>query len=77
MMVPPSLSFALHTITSSPSFQSVFNTTLDEYTKHTGNDLTNHLLSIKIESWRSPSDVLGLLQEQAEVFQEFQEGNKN
>jgi hypothetical protein len=76
MTVPPSLTFASHTIASSPSFQSVFNAALDEYTKHTGNDLTNDPLSIKIESWRSPGDVLGLLQEQAEVFREFREGNK-
>jgi hypothetical protein len=77
MTGPRSLSFSSHTIASSPSFQSVFNAALDEYTKHTGNDLTNHPLSIKVESCRSPGDVLGVLQEQAEVFREFREGNKN
>jgi hypothetical protein len=76
MTDPYSLSFASHTITSSPSFQSVFNAALDEYTTHTGNDLTNHPLSTKVESCRSPGDVLGVLQEQAEVFREFREGNK-
>jgi len=70
------LSFASHTIASTPSFQSVFNAALDEYTKHTGKDLTNLPLSIKIESCRSPGDVLGVLQERAKVFREFREGNK-
>ena len=76
MTVPRSLSFASHTIASSPSFQSVFKAALDEYTKHTGNDLTNHPLSIKVESCRSPGDVLDVLEEQAKVFREFREGNK-
>jgi hypothetical protein len=76
MMIPRSLSFASHTIASSPSFQSVFNAALDEYAKHTGNDLVDHPLSIKIESCRSPGDVLVVLQEQAKVFREFREGNK-
>ncbi len=71
-----SLSFASHTIASSPTFQSVFNAALDEYTRHTGNDLANHPLSEKLESCRSPGDVLGVLQEQAKVFREFREGNK-
>ena len=62
---------------SSPSFQSIFNAALDEYTKTTGNDLINHPLSIKIESCRSPDDVLGVLQEQTRVFREFRRGNKN
>ena len=76
MAVTGSLSFASHTIASSPSFQSVFRAALDEYTKHTGNDLTDHSLSIKVESCRSPGDVLGVLEEQAKVFREFREGNK-
>jgi hypothetical protein len=76
MTAPRSLSFSSHTIASSPSFQSVFNAALYEYTKHTENDLINHPLSIKIESCRSPGDVLGVLQEQARVFREFREGNK-
>jgi hypothetical protein len=75
-MVPRSLSFSSHTIAPFPSFQSIFNAALDEYTKHTGNDLTNHPLSIKVESCRSAGDVLGVLQEQAKVFREFREGNK-
>lgn len=71
-----SMSFTRHTTTSSPSFQSVFNTALDEYTKHTGNDLANHPLSTKLDTCKSPSDVLGVLREQAKVFREFREGNK-
>lgn len=76
MAATRSLSFSSHTIASSPSFQSVFNAALDEYTKHTGNDLSNHPLSTKVESCRSPGDVLGVLQEQAKLFREFREGNK-
>ena len=76
MTATRSLSFSSHTISSSPSFQSVFNAALDEYTKHTKNDLTSHPLSIKLDSCRSPDDVLGVLQEQAKVFREFREGNK-
>jgi len=76
MTVPRSLSFSSHTIASSPSFQSVFNAALDEYAEHTGNDLTNHPLSIQVESCRSPGEVFGVLQEQAKDFREFREGNK-
>lgn len=76
MAATHSLSFASHTIAPSPSFQSIFNAALDEYAKHTGNDLINHPLAIKLESCTSPGDVLGVLQEQAKVFREFREGNK-
>jgi hypothetical protein len=76
MALTRSLSFARHTITSFPSFQSVFNAALDEYTKHTGNNLAEHPLSTELESCRSPCDVLDVLREQANVFREFQEGNK-
>jgi len=76
MTDPHSQSFVSHTIASSPSFQSVFNAALDEYTKHTGNNLINHPHSINVESCRSPGDVLGVLQEQAKVFREFRGGNK-
>jgi hypothetical protein len=76
MTATRSLSFSSHTIASPPSFQSVFNAALDEYAKHTGNDLTHHPLSMELESCRSPGDVLGVLQEQAKVFREFREGNK-
>jgi hypothetical protein len=61
---------------SSPSFQSIFDAALDEYTKTTGNELINHPLSIIIESCRSPGDVLDVLQEQTSVFREFRGGNK-
>jgi hypothetical protein len=54
----------------------VFNAALDEYTKHTGNDLANHPLSSKLEACKSPGDVLGVLREQAKIFREFREGNK-
>jgi len=76
MPVTRSLSFTSHTIAYSPSFQSVFNAALDVYTKHTGNELTNHPLSIKVESRNIPGDVLCVLQEQAKVFREFREGNQ-
>lgn len=71
-----SLPFSRLTITSSPSFQSVFNAALDEYIRHTGNDIAEHPLSTELESCRSPCDVLGVLREQANVFREFREGNK-
>jgi hypothetical protein len=61
---------------STPSFQSIINAALDEYTRTTGKDLINHPLSIKFESCRSPDDVRGLLQEQERVFREFRGGNK-
>jgi hypothetical protein len=71
-----SLSYSRHTITSSPSFQLVFKAALDEYIRHTGNDLAEHPLSTELESCRSPCDVLDVLREQAKVFREFRDGNK-
>lgn len=72
MTHPRSLSFSQF-----PSFQSVFNAALDEYTKYTGDDIAKHPLSAKLETCKSPADVLGVLRKQAEVFREFREGNKN
>jgi hypothetical protein len=72
-----SMSFSRHTIASFPSFQSVFNAALDEYTEHTGDDLAKHPFSTKLEACRSPGDVLDVLREQAKDFREFREGNKN
>ena len=71
MTHPRSLSFS-----QSPSFQSVFSAALDEYARHTGDELAKHPLSAKLETCRSPADVLGVLRKQAEVFREFREGNK-
>lgn len=75
--IPPTrpMSFT-RPISSFPTFQSVFNAALDEYTNKTGRSIAEHPLAAKLEICRSPNDVLRVLQEQAHDFREFREGNK-
>ncbi|KAH9955432.1 hypothetical protein BC827DRAFT_1237102 [Russula dissimulans] len=58
------------------NFQAILTTALANYTKQTGNDLLRHPLASKLQTCNSPDSVLVLLQEQAQAFNEFRNGNK-
>jgi hypothetical protein len=56
--------------------EEVFNAALVEYVKQTGNDLSKHPLSTKLENCKLPSDVLDVIGELAKTFHP-KEGNKS
>ena len=54
--------------TASPSsnFQLIINNALDTYKKRTKNDLLTHPLAAKLQTSKSPSQILAVLQEQVQ-----------
>ena len=69
--------FARHIpIVSSPTPEDVFNGALEEYTRHTGNDLAEHPLSSELENCRTASDVLVVLEKLVKTFREPRGCNK-
>jgi hypothetical protein len=55
----------------SSSFQDLFNTALQEYQNQTGYKLTEHPLSMRLETCDSVDSIIAILQEQAQIFCEF------
>ena len=51
---------------SSPNFQLIFNNALKAYEKRTKNDLVAHPLAAQLQACNSSSDILAVLQQQAE-----------
>jgi hypothetical protein len=61
------------TITSSANFQSILDAALDSYAKQTGIDLTKHPSADKLQSCRSPDEVLQILSERESAFKDYRD----
>jgi hypothetical protein len=62
---------------SNSNFQVILGAALENYTKQTGNDLIKHPhpLAARLRDCDSPDSILVVLQEQAQVFDEFRNGD--
>jgi hypothetical protein len=63
--------------TSSVNFQSILDVALDNYTKQTGIDLTKHPSADKLQTCRSPDDVLQIFLERESAFKEYRDKYRN
>ena len=54
--------------TPSSNFQSIFNAALKAYEKKTKKDLLAHPLAAQLQACKSPSDILDILQEKVNEF---------
>lgn len=61
--------------TTSSNFEALFDAALERYTKQTGKDLLNHPLVHRIDGCNSPNSILEILQEQAQMFDQFRNGD--
>jgi len=55
-------------------FQVIFDAALKDYSEKTGKNVVTDPLTDKLKSCKSPDDVLGILQEQVQGFNEFRNG---
>jgi hypothetical protein len=62
--------------TSSSQFQSIFDAALREYSQKTGKDIVTDPISAKLQCCGSPDAVLNVLQEEAQAFNDFRNGNR-
>ena len=60
----------------SMSFQPILDAALADYTKQVGIDLATHPLADSLRSCSSPDDVLKLLEDKANQFKDFRDGNR-
>ena len=80
-LLPPGLSFlsrhsifimsqvpSTSTSTPSPNFQSIFKAALKAYEKKTKKDLLAHPLAAQLQACNSPSDILAVLQDKINEF---------
>ncbi|KAI9512018.1 hypothetical protein F5148DRAFT_158341 [Russula earlei] len=65
-----------HQHTSYLQFQAIFDVALKEYSKKTGNDITGDPLTDRLKSCTSPEDVLCILEEKSEAFNDFRNGGR-
>jgi len=65
------------TITPSPNFQSILDAALESYTRQTGIDLTDHPSADKLQTCRSPDDVLRILSERESAFKDHRDKYRN
>jgi STAND-like protein len=65
------------TTTTSPTFQSILDATLESYAKQTGIDLTNHPSADKLQDCRSSDDVLRILSERESAFKDYRDKYHN
>jgi fungal STAND N-terminal Goodbye domain len=61
---------------SSSPFQAIFNAALKEYSQKTGKDIATDPITAKLRSCSSPDAVLNVLQEEAQAFNDFRNGNR-
>jgi len=64
-----------HSSVSTSQFQGLFDAALNEYSQKTGKDITTHPLTAKLQNCDSSDTVLGVLQEQAQVFNQYRNGD--
>ena len=62
--------------TSSPQFRAIFNAALKEYSQKTGKDIATDPITAKLRCCSSPDAVLNILQEEAQAFNDFRDGNR-
>jgi hypothetical protein len=60
---------------SSPTFQTLFNTALQDYKDKTGTSLIDHPIAKQLETCESVSSITAIIQEQARGFREFREND--
>ena len=60
----------------SMSFQTILDAAFADYAKQTGIDPTKDPFSDRIQASHSPDDVLKLLEEKANEFKDYREGNR-
>ncbi len=58
------------------SFQPILDAALADYSKQVGIDLSNYPLADSLRSCGSPDDVLKLLEDKANEFKDFRDGNR-
>jgi len=58
------------------SFQPILDAALADYTNQIGIDLVNHPLADSLRPCGSPDDVLKLLEDKANQFKDFRDGNR-
>ena len=58
------------------SFQPILDAALADYAKQIGIDLANHPFADSLRSCGSPDDVLKLLEDKANQFKHFRDGNR-
>ena len=64
------------TMTSSSIFQSIFDAALSDYARLTGIDLATYPFLQSLQSCRDPGAILDLLQERANQFRAYRDGNR-
>lgn len=65
-----------HLDTSSLQFQAILDAALIEYSQKTGKDIITDPLTAKLRCCTSPDSVLNVLQEEAQAFNDFRNGNR-
>ncbi|KAF8262524.1 hypothetical protein EI94DRAFT_1704707 [Lactarius quietus] len=67
------------TLASSSQFKSILDVALSEYKKKTGNDLSDNdnWLTKELQGCNTVEAVMGIIQDQAEPFDMFRNGDKN
>ncbi|KAH9002653.1 hypothetical protein EDB86DRAFT_192910 [Lactarius hatsudake] len=58
------------------SFQSILNAALADYSNQVGIDLASHPIADSLQTCGSPDDVLKLLEDKANEFKDFRDGNR-
>ena len=61
---------------SSTPFQSILDAAFVDYANQIGIDLAKHPVSDRLQTCHSPDDVLKLLEEKANEFKDYREGNR-
>jgi hypothetical protein len=60
----------------STSIQLIIDASLVEYEKQVGIDLAKHPFAERLQTCHSPDDVLKLLEDKANEFKDYREGNR-
>jgi hypothetical protein len=58
---------------SSPSFQALFNTALQDYKDKTGSSLVDHPCAMQFQECDSVESITTILEEQARIFRKFRD----
>jgi hypothetical protein len=65
-----------HLDTLSLQFQAILDAALNEYSQKTGKDIITDPLTAKLRCCTIPDAVLNVLQEEAQAFNDFRNGNR-
>ena len=70
------MSSGSHLNASSSQFQAIFDAALNEYSRKTGKAIDSDPLTIELRTCRSSDEVYEVLQERAQKFNEFRNGDR-